>query len=287
MAVFTIEITEAPPQAPAPTAAPDLGAEVDVAADAALVAVEAELAETFDVEGQPSFAVASLAEELQGRAQGMRDALGPVVATTQELALLDQETQLLVAQASSIVREPADTMAGLLGAMGALTDTLAESPRAVVAALVETYGVAPVATAVGTTATREQERTNQEALAAALRRVLAIEAARLLPTVVYETLDEAQSDVAIVVELLDEQALTAGDTAYPALVALRAALTRAVPGDAVLARVVTVERPVAVPALLLSYQLYGSLDKEEDLVQRNRVQHPGFLSGLLQALSHG
>jgi prophage DNA circulation protein len=62
---------------------------------------------------------------------------------------------------------------------------------------------------------------------------------------------------------------------------------RAVPGDAVLARLVTVERPVAVPSLLLSYQLYGSVEREAELVDRNRTSHPGFMSGTLQALSDG
>lgn len=137
------------------------------------------------------------------------------------------------------------------------------------------------------TATRIREAANLDALGGALRRVAAIEAARLSPTVPYVSIEDATAARDLVTSRLDEQALGAGDTAYPALVTLRSDVARAVPGDAALARVVTVTRRTAIPSLLLTYQLYGSVDLEADVLARNGVSHPGVLVGDLKVLSNG
>jgi prophage DNA circulation protein len=118
---------------------------------------------------------------------------------------------------------------------------------------------------------------------AGLRRALVIEAARLAPLVAYESLDDAQLDADRIATLLQAQEASAGDS-YPALVNLRARVRRAVPGDAVLARLVTIERS-DTPSLLLSYQLYGTVDRESEIIARNRASHPGALSGALRVLS--
>jgi prophage DNA circulation protein len=103
----------------------------------------------------------------------------------------------------------------------------------------------------------------------------------------YTTHEDATAARDSVADLLDEQMLEAGDTAYPALVELRASVVQAVPGDAELARIETIERPVTVSSILLAYRLYGSTELELDLVARNNPRHPGFMSGTLQVLSHG
>ena len=132
---------------------------------------------------------------------------------------------------------------------------------------------------------RERERTNQVEMMAGLRRIIAIEAARLAPMVTFESIEAAQAARDAVAALLEEQAAGAGDTAYPALVTLRSDVLRAVPGTATYARVITVTRRVPVPSLLLAYQLYGSVDQESDIVARNGVRHPGFVAGDLKVLS--
>jgi hypothetical protein len=44
-----------------------------------------------------------------------------------------------------------------------------------------------------------------------------------------------------------------------------------------LARITTVNKSSSLPALVLSYELYGTIDKEQDIIDRNSVEHPGFL----------
>jgi prophage DNA circulation protein len=168
-----------------------------------------------------------------------------------------------------------------------MVNTLAAAPRAVMDALVSTYSISLGTPVDATTATRARERANQDALTAALRRVLAIEAARLAPVVPYPSIDDATAARDRVAAILDEQAALAGDDAYPALVDLRSQVLRAVPGGTAFASIVPVTRRVATPSLLLAYQLYGSVDLEEDIIARNRVRHPGFIAGALKVLSDG
>ena len=61
---------------------------------------------------------------------------------------------------------------------------------------------------------------------------------------------------------------------------------RSVPGNNAFASVITVTRRVAIPSLLLTYQLYGDVDQEADVIARNNVRHPGFIAGDLKVLSN-
>lgn len=285
MATLAIEFVEAPAQSLVPVVVVDTAEQVDAAADAAIEAAEAELEESYDVAGLPAFALASAETALTRAAEGLDEYLGPVASTTQELAAFTGRIAILTAQASSLVREPLEAFADFREAIVAMADTIAAAPGAVVDALVEAYSVDLGDLVIETTATREQEAANQAALTGALRRTIAIEAARLAPLVSYASIEEATETRDAIAEMLEEQATEAGDTAYPALVNLRSELLRAVPGDAVYARVVAVTRPVPVPSLLLAYQLYGSVDDEADIIARNAVRHPGFVAGELRVLS--
>ena len=90
-----------------------------------------------------------------------------------------------------------------------------------------------------------------------------------------------------VVALLDDLALTAGDTAYPTIVTLRSDVMRAIPGSRALARVITIELREPIPVDVLAYRLYGSVDLADDIIARNKIRHPLFVSGVLKVLSNG
>ncbi len=152
-------------------------------------------------------------------------------------------------------------------------------------ALIDSYAISLGAAVVAATATRAREAANQDALNGALRRVMALEAARLAPLASFASVDEATAARDQIAAQLEEQAAGAGDTAYPALVTLRSDVLRAVPDPALTSRIVTVTRRYAIPSLLLSYQLYGSVDQEADVIARNAIRHPGFIAGDLQVIS--
>lgn len=287
MATFAIEFAETPNQAPVPAEVVDAAEQVAATADNANAAVDAELVERYDTQNLPAFALESAQEALIKASVALDEKLAPVVSATQELAELTSQLFQVTSTAAALVRAPADAIGDFRAAIAGLVETAAASPRAVMDALIDAYLVDLGVLVQATTATRARARENQVALIGALRRVMAIGAARLAPRVAYESIDEALAARDQVAELLEEQAAEAGDTAYPALVDLRSQVLRAVPGDRTFASVVTVTRRVPVPSLLLAYQLHGHVDLEADILARNGIRHPGFVAGDIKALSDG
>lgn len=285
MARISIEFVEAPAQGAAPTEETALPEQVAASADAAVVAAEAEFGSSYDASGLPSFALDSAETAFTNAAAALGAALAPVVHDTQELAALNGQLHVLTAEASALVRAPAEILGAFRSTITGLAETAAGAPGDMVDALLEAYAADLGPPAPATTATRQRERANQDALTGALRQLLAIEAARLVPEVAFESIDEATAARDRIAAILEELAAAAGDTMYPALVTLRADLVRAVPGDATFARIITVEQRAPIPSLLLAYRLYGSVEKEPDIVTRNRAPHPGFVSGELEVLS--
>lgn len=302
MAIISVEFCEAPAQAPTPAVVDDLPGKVSTSANNALLSCKAELGEKYSAAGMPAFALASAETALTSAAGGVLAKLAPAAQAaasvaggtaefaalvTQDIATLSSRIQGLTAQAAALVRAPAELIDGFQAAIDSVADAAAAAPGAIMNALLDAYGVDLGPATVPTTATRARELANQQALTGALRRVLAIEAARLAPLVPYVSIDDATAARDRVAAALDEQSQGAGDTAYPALVDLRAQVMRAVPGTDVFPRVIAITRRTAVPSLVLAYQLYGSVDLELDVVARNRVSHPGFIAGDLKVLSNG
>jgi len=285
MATFAIDFDEAPAQSIAPTVEVDPASSVAAAADVAIAAARAELTGSFSAAGLPSFALASAETAIRAAARSLEARLLPAVEAAQEAAELAGKIQLLTAEAASLARQPGDVFDAFRGAITGLVDTIEAIPSAIMTALIEAYGDDLGALATGSTSTRQREIANQVALTGALRRVLVVEAARLAPRASFATIEDATAVRDKAAALIQEQAALAADTSYPALVALRAEVLRAVPGSSVFSRVVTVSRRTPIPSLLLAYQLYGSVDREADVIARNQVSHPGAVAGDLKVLS--
>lgn len=284
-AKFSIEFSETPTQAPSPTVVVDGAGQVSDAADAADAATDAEFLEQFDPTGLPAHALASAETAITTASATMRSTLSQVVSATQEAAALNGQLTLITAEAASLVRAPALILSMFRTAVTAMTTTLLNGPGAVMNGLFDAYAALFAPLVTPTTATRVKELANQIALTSALRRVFAVEAARLAPLVPYVSIDDATAARDQLTAMLDEQAGLAGDTAYPAIVDLRSQVLNSVPGGATLASIVTVTRNIPIPSLLLAYQLYGDVDLELDLVARNDIPHPGFVAGDLKARS--
>ena len=129
---------------------------------------------------------------------------------------------------------------------------------------------------------------NQRAISGAIRRILCIEAARILPSVSFAIVQDATIARDVSSSALQQQASLSSDTSYPFLVALRSEVLRSVPRSDLRSRLTTVVRINPIPSLLLSYQLYGSVDLESDIIGRNKgvIRHPGVVSGTILVLSN-
>lgn len=284
MAQFAITFQDAPDRATVPIDSVDFVERVNKTADQAKQATDDEFQALYDVAGLPGFALASARDTIAAMGAGLAAAAGPVTLTTQELARLTAQTDLLVANAASLATEPAAILDSFVEALTTLVDSVAD-PLSVLAALIAAYDT-PVPPAVSpTTATRARELANEEAIQAGLKRMVAIESVRKCSQIVFESIEQAIETRDGVTDRLDEQLGLADTIAYPGLLELRAALVSAIPSDTAHARVLTIEQPVAISAVLMSYRLYGTTDQNLDLVARNHARYPAFMAGTLQALS--
>lgn len=287
---ISIEFTETPAQAPVPTQVVAPADQVSTAADTSFDASKSELASKYDTTGMPAFSLDSAQTALTKASDALTAKLAPIVSDTQELANLTGQLALLTTEASSLVRTPTSTLDQFHTAITDLVNTAAAVPGDMMDALLDAYDtfVADFGTpVVATTSTRTKELANQTALVNALARAVVIEAARLAPLVPFVSMNDALAARDRIGDALEAQAEAADDTAYPALVDLRSQVLRAVPGSSAFAAVVTVTRPVAIPSLLLAYQLYGAVDLEADIIARNDIRHPGFIFGDVKVLSDG
>ena len=306
IATFSLTFADAPDR-PAPTEIPDLSGELRTAAAAALSANSSELVASYDVAGQPSFAKESLSAELTAVASKLLEKLSDVSweildgsskvldrarvvedrlsLTVQELATVTAKINSIVAEAATLISSPADMLDRISETITDLASAIENAPTVLATALLDTYAEPAQDQAIGTSSTRDAERANQTALGDAIRRLLVIEAVKLLPDANFTSTDQADDMRNTALDAMDALLLTAGNDAYPSLVLLRASVVRAVPGDAVLARVQTITKKIEVPSLLLTYQLYGDVSKEQSVIDQNSIQHPGFMSGDIKVLS--
>lgn len=148
-----------------------------------------------------------------------------------------------------------------------------------------TFGETGSSTAVtsvpATTASRQQQADNQQATVGMVQTFAVVAAARRASELDYAALQDATDVRDELVGRLDGlMDSTESDEMYAALLSMRAAVV----GDinargAERARLVSYTPIDTVPALVLAHQLYGDATRDEEIVSRNRVRHPGFVLG--------
>lgn len=129
------------------------------------------------------------------------------------------------------------------------------------------------------TTTRRRDDANRNAIEQLVRGMAAVSLARAASGTDF---DDYQSAIELrdrAVDRIDAVADHSDDDAvFSALSNLRAAVVRDINArGADLARVATLVPRSTTPALVLAYGLYDDAGRDEDLVQRNRIRHPGFI----------
>lgn len=264
---------------------PDLGAQAQAVAAATDQASEAQLDDALDVDDAPGYATESLSADITAMAEAVENNLGALEMLDQERAALQVAVVDITSSATTLARRPADMLNAFRTTLDVVPLLIEASARAVLVALLGVQDTAAQPLSVGDTEERDTERANQAEVAAALRRWALTSASDIAAIVTYRVEDDALADRAAIIERIDEQLQVAGDAVFPGLGDLRAAIALAIPGNAQLARILEIERPAAVPSILLAYQLYGTTSAETAILARNDAQHPGFLSGTLSVLS--
>lgn len=276
-----------------PTSVEDTGALVDSAAAVAEAEGTSGLDDRFSVEGQAGF----VAESAAARVQGLVDRLDPALTrlgdardalsgVTLRLATLRQD-------ALQMVRRVPD-LAGAVAGLIASARLLANTPRAALRELRGLIGLNTGPRNPGDTPARIVERANVDALERLVTLVAAAEASRAVAAMPFASYDEAvavRDDLADRLDLAAQAAADAGDDgAFRALSALRLAVTRDVTRrGGSLARIYSYTPPATEPALVTAHRLYGQAARADEIVERNRIAHPGFVPGAeaLEVLTDG
>ncbi|WP_295379542.1 DNA circularization protein [uncultured Pseudacidovorax sp.] len=145
------------------------------------------------------------------------------------------------------------------------------------AALAGQY-TAQVAGPTSLVASTRQRQINRAALAGLFAQATLIQAAGMTAAMSLPVYDDAAEVRDSVTTALDEATFTAPDRVYPQLVAVRAAVFADITARmSNAARLLTYTPRQPMPALVLTYDLYEDVDREQEIVDRNGIRHAGFL----------
>lgn len=277
-----------------PAAIDSLGSQSLLAADALNDAAEADFLDEFSIESMPSFVT-----------DGVLDTLSDYVNLAGDY--LTGFSNLLAAPLDSLLAAfgvPADLVAGVLGMFDRAGSILqvdssaggvvggggvfGRNRNAVVALtdMSEAFGALVVEPTSSAPATA-QAQLNASALAALFQRSALIQAAGMTAAMPMPVYDDAVLVRNSMTTALDDASGTAPDGVYVALQTLRARvhadITARLAGSA---RLLTFTPVDVLPALALAYDRYEDPERELEIIERNRLRHPGFVPAVpLRVLS--
>lgn len=281
LAVFSLEFVEAGENtAPAITVA-TTDAATSAAAGMSSQAAQ-QLVTGFSTAASPGFVVdqaAALTEHLNLAAEAAAVLVAPAGAT---LDSFRRQVASIRASVLDLVAAPAALAAAATGLINQVR-LLATTPAAALQALrpFTEFG-STLAAVLGDTPARGRQRANQAAYLALVRRAAAAECVAVVTEIEFESYDAAvavREDIAARIDDLALEAADAGeDEAFAALTVLRQALIRDVTArGASRARLFQYTPSASEPALVIAHRLYGDAGRDEELVARNRIAHPGFV----------
>lgn len=276
-----------------PRAADDTTFQLTAAANAVGAAGVADFASKFTLKGKPQFMVDSAVAKINGLSDKLESLTGNASSLYRASAELSFAIRNLRASTADLINTPESIGNQVRESMNLLASSLGlgSGPKSKLTTLAGllSYGSDedPV---VGDTANRVQEEANRNAMND-LVRMSALEQASIASlTTAFTSIEDASAARDQLLEKVDEMELTASDDTLLALTNLRAKLCAAVPKqDQSLANLVTIETSGLRTSLDLSYELYGNLDLEQDIIDRNSIRNPGQIAGgrSLEVLSNG
>lgn len=139
-----------------------------------------------------------------------------------------------------------------------------------------------------TTPSRIRQANNQQAVIDLVERAAIIESARQTTTIQFDSQQDAIAIRDELVDVMDEKMLTADDETYLAMQDLKVAVVRDLTDRAAKLKQLR-QYPIndTLPALVIAHQLYQDANRDNEIVSRNRIGHPGFVAGgsLLEVLN--
>jgi prophage DNA circulation protein len=139
------------------------------------------------------------------------------------------------------------------------------------------------------TSTEQQAEDNADALAALFNRLALVLVAQELDVATFTAREDAEqflADFSGYCEAEELREVATSDRTYQAIVDARTGVAQTVSDAAIgLPSLVDVSAADGFPAVVLSYQLYGDAERDEEIADRNGALDPLFMAGALKVLS--
>lgn len=263
MATFSLQLIEAGDLV-FPVATINTPAATKTAADDTLAKSISDYGRKFSVVG-PNFLATAAERELDATLAAVEDVVGDVTTAI-----------------ATEIRSPVNMATAIVDAVQQVADKLKDPTRAFNLYTTLFNAGSTSAAVPQTTATRKQQATNQEAQHLIVQRAAVAEAARASADTVYASLDDATTARDMLLGAIDAHMERAGidDDVYQSFATLRLTVHRdLLSRGALLPRVVYYTPLTTLPALVIAHALYGDATRADEIIDRNRIRHPGAVTG--------
>lgn len=259
----------------------DKQAILEAAKDNALVQAKADFDSKFSIAKLPGFAVDTARASVAAASQAFDDATSGVVATAEGVADLAFSTRNLIAETDALLQSPEQLSERLLGSLSLLQDAVTRAEDRLKSNRTMFNFGSEDPEVLGDTPSRVQERANKKTFDEFMQRTSVITAVESASESDFASLSEAEEVRRELTDLIQAQSdTTDNDDLYQALRDLDAALVSVLPDvDSDLPNIETVEVDITRPSLVVVYDVFQDARSEQDLIDRNKIRHPGFIAG--------
>ena len=257
----------------------DKGATLNSAVNAGLGAAVTDFEDNFSVTAMPAFSINS-ARDLIGAAQEQFDNVTQVFAYVADgIAAAAFATRNLIAEIDDLIQSPGLLAQRLLDSFALMEDAFSRFDDKTSAHQTFFNFGSSQPDVSGNTPIRNRERGNQNALINLMRRGAGIKSSSTAAVANYNSFQDAEKKREEITEVLEEQMRTDEETAiFQSLTDINAALTESLPDiDSDLPNVKEIVLSDVTPSLTLTYDIFESIDNEQDIIDRNGIRNPGFI----------
>jgi prophage DNA circulation protein len=249
-----------------PAASTDTQTDVADSSAAARVTAESDFVEKFDLSQLPS----DLVQQVQEHITGVLDFVDGITETV-----------------ADFIQLPADLATAIYDGVKNLKDSLQNTARALNSYKALFNAGESSEPVPQTTSTRIAQAGVTDAVNQLIRRAAVIEACNVSAELEYSATADAHAALELLLdgldlsqEAVDINGLPISDTVYDALADLRRATATDIRERSLKLPVIASHTPArTLPALVIAHQVYGDATRESEIIERNNIQHPGFVAG--------
>lgn len=249
----------------------------------------------FLTKGFPSFVIDAASNRVGDLSDKLSGLTVNPTADAQTVADFFTRVRALKNDSLSLVGEPADLADQITGVLSSIADVFGVRSEPVMRTVRSEF--AKPYTGLTQTPNRQQQQSNYDAIGGLVRQVVTAEQARVAVLKVedssslagatdttggYTTRDEAIAARDELADAIDAEAENPATTTevFQALTGLRAEVIRGIPSATQrLPRIAEVTPRATTSSLLLAYSLYEDASRGDEIADRNRARHPGFMPG--------